>query len=295
MIGCSCALTSLLAGCTLPPADGPTTDAETDNTGDTATFSESESETGPSPDLPGPSASVVGFVSDELGAPIPSLPITLCGEVCQLGMTDAAGRFEVLDVSAGVKVLEPALVPVGDDLEAAVKSWTRFFDFVELAEGEQLVIDEPFVMLRVDNTVGPLSGPQTLTPLPELSLSFDADAIADAGALPVGIDAVWLGARAIPNQLWPSGGLEGWTIVAAWSLAVWDLDAPNVFAVEATLPRALPADATVAFLVADYTYGFINGKFYEEPAQLSADGLTLSTPLGDGLDRATMWLAVTRP
>lgn len=303
MVSCSYAV-ALLAGCVpASSADGSTLGSgtgDTAGTGDDTTSSdesesESESDTGPVADLPGPSASVVGFVTDELGAPISALPITLCGEICQVGMTDAAGRFEVLNVNAGIKVLEPALVPIGDDLEAAVKSWTRFFDFVEVIEGEQIVIDEPFVMLRVDNTVGPLTGPQTLTPLPELSVNFNADAIAEAGALPVGVDAVWLGARAVPVELWPSGGLEGWTIVAAWSLAVWNLEAPNAFAVQASLPDALPAAAEVAFLVADYNYGFANGKFFEEPAQLSPDGLTLSTPVGDGLDRATLWLAVTRP
>lgn len=266
-----------------------------DGDGDGESESDSESETGlPEPDLPTHEASVVGFVVDELGVPIADLPITLCGAVCQIATTDAEGRFEVLSVDPGVKVLEPALVPVGDDLAAAVKSWTRFFEFVEVGEDQAIVLEPPFVMLRVDNTVGPLSGPQSLEPLPELRVSFDADAITEAGALPVGIDEPWLGARAIPVELWPQNGLEGWTIVAAFGLAVWNLEAPDAFAVEVMLPEALPLDAEVAFLVADYEYGFSNGKFFEEAAQLSGDGLRLSTPPEGGLDRATMWLAVTR-
>ena len=237
---------------------------------------------------------MVGWVTDEFGVPIADLSITLCGMVCLLGETDAEGRFEVLGVDAGVKVLEPALVPFDDDLEAAVKSWTRFFDFVEVGEGEAIVIDEPFVMLRVDNTVGPLSGPQMLQPLPELSIGVDADAILASGALPIGIDAPWLGAREVPSELWPEHGLEDWTILAAWSLAVWNLEAPDGFAVEAALAEALAPDTEVAFLVADYEYGFTHGVFFEEAAQLSDDGLRVITPLDGGLDRATMWLVVTR-
>jgi len=62
--------------------------------------------------------------------------------------------------------------------------------------------------------------------------------------------------------------------------------------VSVELDEALAADAEVAFLVADYTHGFMNGEFFEEAATLSEDGRTVSTL--DGIDRTTMWMAVTR-
>lgn len=280
----------LVSACTPTPAAQPAPESGSES--DSESGSESESDSGA--DLPTHDTSVSGLVIDELGAPIADLPITLCGAVCLIATTDATGRFEFTNVDPGVKVLEPALVPVDGDLEAAVTTWTRFFDFVSVTEGEHIEFDEAFVMLRVDNTIGPLAGPQLLQPLASLSVGFDADAIVDAGALPVGIDAPWFGAREVPLELWPKHGYEGWTILAVWSLAVWDLEVPDGFAVDATLPRALAPGAEVAFLVADYEYGFQNGVFFEEPALLSDDGQTLSTPPEAGLDRATMWLAVTK-
>ena len=261
------------------------TDTDTGTDADTGTSTDTGEELG---------STVSGVVVDEQGAPIADLPVTLCGEVCQVGMTDAGGAWEIVDVAAGPKVIEPALVPIEGELEDAVLGWTRFFDIVTVVEGEDLHLDEPSVMLRVEGTVGPLTGPQDLEPVPGLAVRFDADYVASEGALPVGVDAVWLGGRTVPQELWPTGGLGDWTVVEAWAFAPWDLDGEDAFAVEATLPAPLPMDAEVAFLVADYTYGFMTGLFWEEPAELSPDGLTLSTPMDGGLDRATMWLAVTR-
>lgn len=277
--------------CSEPQPSG----GEATSEGDSETTAESESGTEGTETGEAPGSTVSGVVVDEQGAPISGLPITLCGEVCQIGMTDAEGAFEVTQVAPGPKVLEPALVPIGEDtLEDAVLSWSRFFDIVSVVEGEDLQLEQPLVVLRVEGAVGPLAGPQELEPAPGLSVRFDADLVAAAGALPVGVDAVWLGAREVPDSLWPGGGLEGWSILRAWTFAPWDLDAEDAFSVDASLPAALDPDAEVAFLVADYTYGFMTGLFWEEQALLSDDGLTLSTPMDGGLDRATLWLAVTR-
>ena len=105
---------------------------------------------------------------------------------------------------------------------------------------------------------------------------------------------MWLGAVAIPEAQWPAHGLDGWTPLAVWGLAIWDLEASDGFSVQATLPEPLDPEAQVAFLVADYNYGFAEGRFFEETAELSSDGMTLSTPIGAGLDRTTRWIAATR-
>lgn len=239
-------------------------------------------------------ATVEGWAVYPGGEPVPDLSVSLCGDVCIIDKTDADGHFFFEGISAGVKVIEPAVVPPGDDFALAVRTWTRFFDFVDVEADAEIVIEEPFVLRQVDDALGPLSGPQTLALLPELSVSFDADAIVEHGPLPAGADSVWMGAIAIPEQDWPTLGLQDWTIVGAWGLVIWDIEAPDAFAVTATLPTALDPAAEVAWLVADYDYGFAEGLFWEESAVLSPDGTTLSTPSDGGLDRATRWFAVTR-
>ncbi|MCA9681472.1 MAG: hypothetical protein KC457_04685, partial [Myxococcales bacterium] len=122
---------------------------ESSSSGSSDDVDGSGSESGDSTDAPGETngstgeppaqGSLVGWVDDIDGVPIPDLPIALCGQVCQIATTDAEGRFEVLEVAPGAKVLEPALVPVGDEgLAQAVISWTRFFDIVTLGEDAEL-------------------------------------------------------------------------------------------------------------------------------------------------------------
>ena len=48
-------------------------------------------------------------------------------------------------------------------------------------------------------------------------------------------------------------------------------------------------------LVADYVTGFRDGVMQVEQAEISADRLTVSTPAGAGIDRATLWVLATRP
>jgi len=239
-------------------------------------------------------ATVSGHVIDEAGNPVAELLVSLCGEVCLIEPTGADGRFLFEGVAAGVKVLEPTLVPAGDDLEQAVRSWTRFFDLVEVGEGEALELPTPFVLRRVAGAQGPLVGSSSFDLLPELRVTVDADAVLEHGPLPVGAEDIWLGAVAIPQDAWPQGGLQDWTVKAAWGLAIWDLEAEDAFEVIATLPEPIDTGAEVAFLVADYTFGFSEGRFFEEAAQLDAEGSTMRTAPGGGLDRATMWLAVSR-
>ncbi len=267
-----------VGGCALPPAPDP------DPSPPTADDDDATSYTGDS--------TVTGTVTTTSGEAIADLTIALCGQVCLLDSTDADGRFFFDRVLSGVMVLESFAAP-GDDPPADARSWTRFFDFVAVGEAEDIVLDRPLVVHRVEQPAGPLLGPQDLDLGGGLRVGFDVD---DLGLLPVPGDDVTLGATVIPEADWPVGGLGGWTVVGAWGLAIWDLAAEDGFAVRATPGLAQPLDpgTEVAFLVADYTYGFVNGIFFEEAAELSADGLTWSTPDSGGLDRTTLWLAVIR-
>ncbi len=240
------------------------------------------------------SSTVRGRVSDADGVGVAALTVTLCGEVCLIASTDPDGYFEFEGVDAGMKVIEPAVVPAGEDFTLAVRSWTRFFDFIAVGDAEDVVVERPYVLHRVEDAVGPLTGAQSLDLSPNLSVSFNADTILEDGPLPAGADGVWLGATPIAEEDWPTQGLEGWTVLVVWGLAIWDLEAPDVFSVQARLPVPLDPGADVAFLVADYTYGFTEGHYLEEAAELAEDGATISTPTDGGLDRSTRWLAVTR-
>ncbi len=277
----------LLAGCPTPPEPEPEPDDD-----DSASIDDDDDD-----DTWFGASQVRGVVLDHEGVPIEALAVSLCGAICQIAQTDAAGVFVIEDVAAGAKVIEPTVAPVapGQDLADAVRTTTRFFDFVTVVEGEDFEFEQPFVILPVDGAVGPLAGEQTLDFGHGLVASFDADRILDEGAMPAGADEVWLGAISLPEERWPLRGLGDWTIEAAWAFAIWDLEAVDTFTVTATLPAPLAGDREVAFLVADYVYGFTEGRFYEEPAELDADGVTLRTPADGGLDRSTMWLAVSRP
>ena len=262
-----------------------------------APSNDDDSTTAPSDDddsTPEGTATVIGRVIDELGEPIAKLSVSLCGEVCLIEATAEDGTFEFVGVRQGTKVIEPTLVPSGDDLSLAVRSWSRFFDFVDVADGAIVEIDRDFILRRLPDVTGPLLGDQELSLIPGLQVRFDADEVLADGPLPVGAEEIWLGAVAIPQADWPRGGLSEWTIQAAWTLAIWDLEAEDAFHVTATLPTALNEGTEVAFLVADYTYGFTNGRFFEEAAELDAQRITLRTAGEAGLDRTTLWLAVSR-
>jgi hypothetical protein len=239
--------------------------------------------------------SVSGTVIDEDGNPIETLGVSLCFTVCRVVETDATGAFTFMGIEPATQVIENIGWPTTDPISAALV-YTKFFDFVTIGVDEAVTIERPFVMRRVD-TDGPLTGAQQLTLAGGLEIGFDADLFGTTdNPLPSPAMELYFGAVEIPERDWPTRGHEGWRILRAWGLAVWDLHRDDAFVVSAPLGTAgpLPAGSEVAFLVADYTYGFQNGVFFEEAATLSADGTTLSTASDGGLDRSTMWLAVVR-
>ena len=82
----------------------------------------------------------------------------------------------------------------------------------------------------------------------------------------------------------------------AWALAIWEMTAPPGPGIQVTAPllEAVPEGDEVAFLVAHYEYGIVEGTFELFPAELSEDRMTLRTPNDEGLERTTMWMAVRR-
>lgn len=241
--------------------------------------------------------SVQGLAVDDEGTPLAGLTVTLCSEVCLVEPTDDEGVFRFDGVRPSSHVLENLLYP-GEDQAASAIEYTKFFDLLPVAEDERVILDRPYVVRRVPERFGPLSGMQNLTFESGLEVSFDADRFdPEVDLLTSGAEELDLGAVEIPREEWPAGGLSGWSILRVWGLLVWDLHDDDVFAVRAPLGDAgpLPEGTEVAFLVADYTYGFQHGVFFEEEAELSDDGTAIVTPADGGLDRATLWLAVAKP
>ncbi len=241
-------------------------------------------------------SSVRGQAVDEDGGPLASLAVTLCAEICLVSITDESGEFLFEQVRPAQQVLENLGYP-GTDQAASALVHTRFFDVVPVGVDEQIVLDRPYVVYKVVDPKGPLAGAQQLSLSGGLEVSFDADLFGtDDNLLPAPAEAVHFGAVELPKKDWPTGGLGSWTVLRAWGMAVWDLHHEDAFAVVAPLAQAgpLPAGTEVGFLTADYTHGFLNGIFFEEAGELTADGTAIRTPVAAGLDRSTLWLAVAR-
>ncbi len=226
------------------------------------------------------------------GSPMAGVGVTLCGGICQVADAGPDGSFRFEGVWPQNNVLETLNYP-GEDQTEAVLGWSRYFDLVPVSEGDHIVLEQPLVVHPVVTQQG-LTGPQDLTLAPGLQVAFDADRIGEERPLPAPAEVLAIGATELPEADWPKA-VGDWTPLAAWTFAIWDLEIEDGFAVTATLNEPLPAEAEVAFLVADYLHGFVEGTLLEEPAILSPDGLTVSSPPNAGLDRTTLWVLATRP
>ena len=230
-------------------------------------------------------ATLAGTVVDPDGAPLAELRMTMCGQFCVFAASDAQGDFFFERAPAGTAVLENLFAPGEDEA-----GWSKFFDIVTVPEGEDVQLAEPVVVPVVEGAVLDLAGPQAVEIDGGLTIAFDADAVEP----PLVFETVGLGGVELaPHQL-PTGGLGDWTPLRGWSLVVWDMVAEDGFAATAPLGEALPPDTEVAFLVADYNHGVATGELFVEEAVLAADGLSISTPSGGGLDRTTLVLAAAR-
>jgi len=230
-------------------------------------------------------ASLTGTVVDPSGAPLAELRMTMCGQFCVFASSDADGVFFFERAPAGAAVLENLFAPGEEEAD-----WSKFFDIVTVPEGEHVVLEVPVVVPQVAGTVLDLTGTQEIELDGGLTIAFDADAVEP----PLVFETVGLGGVELPPDRFPTGGLGDWTVLRGWSLVVWDMVAKDGFAATAPLLEALPADTEVAFLVADYNHGVETGELVVEDAELSADGLTISTPTVGGLDRTTLVLAAAR-
>jgi hypothetical protein len=223
------------------------------------------------------------------GEDVRNLMITLCGSSCYNERTNCEGVVYFPFAETDEYVLEPLFAP---NLE--FDRWARSFDFVSYQDTEPAIdlTAEPFTIPLVEE-IEPLgTGAQERVFASGLEVRFDADDV----ELPFGPEVGTLGAVEIPPERYPTGGLLGWTPVAAWALAVWEMEIeePEGFQVVAPVPEAIPEGAEVAFLVAHYDYGIVEGSFEVFPAEIAEDRMSLRTPANQGIDRTTFWIAAMR-
>jgi hypothetical protein len=287
----------LLVGCATGTHNKPGPQDDTGSIESTDTGSIESTDTGtdtdpPEEEIPG---SLVGSLNEADGSPAVGVTMTLCSTFCISSLTNENGEFSFAETTVGVHVLENAPLDgdESDDGAALAANTPRVFDLIKIDSGQAVTIDRPMVLRKTTQTFEGLSGEVDLNFDSGLRVRFDAGAIGISGnPLPYPATEVTLGTLLLPEADWPTVGLNGWTIHAAWSMAVWEMKIEDGFQVDVTLSEPLPPATEVGFLVADYTHGFLYGELFEEAATLSADGLTVST--NNGLDRSTIWMVVTR-
>ncbi len=224
------------------------------------------------------------------GSDVQNLMITLCGSSCYNEATNCEGIVYFPIAMTDTYVIEPLFA-----LDQEFDRWARSYDFVQYAEGlgELDLTDSPYTVPLVEEIEPIGTGEQERIFASGLEVRFDADDV----TLPFGPDVGTLGAVELIGDRMPSGGLMGWTPLRGWALAVWDMEIedPTGFQVVAPLTEAVAAGDEVTWLIAHYDYGIVEGTFEAFPAELAADGMSISTPPTEGIDRATMWIAASRP
>ena len=236
----------------------------------------------PPPDWEG---SVSGAVQAADGTPQGGIMLTLCGAVCLFTTTENDGSFIYNDVRPLAAVLETSTYPNSDHLH-----YSRYFDFLDVGENEVITIAEPLIIPEITAVNEDLSGAQNLDLDGGLSISFNADLV----ELPPDATNVSVGAVELPQAQWPINGLDGWTIERAWALSTWDLESKDGFDITAPLSAGLPPGTEVAILYADYIDGITTGHFMVVESTLAPDGMSISTPEGQGIERLTLILAASR-
>jgi len=282
----------LLAGCIVLPDPGFLDDDD-----DTAANDDDATAVEPCSDPDDPESWIVdppdqwvvaaSFVLPD-GDPVQNLMITLCGTACYNEPTNCEGVVYFPFAEQDTYVVEPLFA-----YNLEFDRWARSFDFVDYSGTGQVDISGAPFTLPEAQEIEPLgTGDQERTFASGLEVRFDADAV----ELPFGPDVGTLGAVEIPAAQHPTGGLMDWTPARVWALAVWELEIeePEGFQVVAPLNSAVPDGAEVAFLVAHYDYGIVQGTFEVFPAEVAADRMSIVTPAAAGLDRATMWIAAWR-
>ncbi|MCO4771886.1 MAG: hypothetical protein KDA24_17780 [Deltaproteobacteria bacterium] len=221
------------------------------------------------------------------GDPVQDLMITLCGTSCYNEPTNCDGVVYFPFAEDDDYVIEPLFA-----IDLEFDKWARSYDFVTYSGTQIDITSTPFTVPSVEEIEPIGTGEVERTFASGLEVSFNADDV----ELPFGPDVGTLGVVEIPPERHPTGGLLGWTPVRVWATAVWEMEIeePEGFQVVAPLTQALPEGAEVTWLVAHYDYGIVEGSFEVFPAELSQDRMSMRTPAGQGIDRATMWIAAMR-
>jgi len=233
-------------------------------------------------DSPVTNSSVSGTVVDEAGDPLQGIGVTCCSdERCINGTTAADGSFTIENLSANTYVVDNLGVPDNDLL-----GWSKFFEFIEVAEDEQVTITRELVIPQVTETVPDIiETDENVTESPktivfESGLQVDYDRVeAKLPFAAASLDNPTLGVVSVPQANWPEGGLGSWSILEVWAFAPFEFgmdEEDDFFTVHIPLADPLEAGTEVGLLWADYDEGIVTESFMETSATLSPDGTVVS-------------------
>lgn len=277
-----------LAACSSAPVEG-TLDAGAGNVGDAAT----NKVCGPPPGgAPSENArcvrDVAGVITDDRGSPVRDLTITVCGVVCFAALSDGAGAFRV-PVDAHLPEGGYAMTANGRPTLGGT-----YLRLPEMAEGN-VRLPKTLVLPRFSSETARLpddgaaglvrSGPLTLDVREGTSWELDIEDLTDE-----------VEGRKLRQAEVGEGARPDFAAGAARVFALGPFKAKPSKPVGVVITNAgLPAGTKVSFVVmTDSSSSITNdagkGKVVAK-GSVSADGTTIRTDEGEGIDRLT-WLAV---
>ena len=232
-----------------------------------------------------------GFVEGNVvlpdGTPGSCLVLTVCSDVqCIFTNADEAGNFCVDSLGPDTYVVHNLSYP-GEDAMVDMFRWSSFYDFATVVAGEATSFDESFVVPEVTETSTDVAGAAPLVfSNGELTVEFDGQYLhlpppSNNNPNPT------LGAVKLPEDRWPTNGLAGGEIIAAWHFAPFEAalieeaepnDIEHAFDITVNVGQQDPA-ADYALLYAHYQdieADVATGQFTESPAVLDADGETIT-------------------
>ncbi len=223
------------------------------------------------------------------GSAIDSLAVTACSEErCVPGTTDSQGTFSIENLPPNTYVIDNVGYP-GSDVANDSIAYSKFFEFVEVAESQAVAIDHNLVLPEMESLFVVDAGSNTLDVDSSLSITFDAGA-ADSEDGFDNLDVPFIsqsasppfriGTATLPEEAWPQGGYGSSTVTKVWSFSPFELALKSgSFQLTHTLETPLTAGQSARLLYADYLECFVSEEFEEVTVTVEGSTVTAELPM----------------